>query len=209
MKTLREPFNALSHLFGAALAIAATVVLLARADAPTATVTFAIYGLGLIVLFTASGLYHALDADRKWLQRLDHAAIFIMIAGSYTPVTILGIQGRLGMGMLIAEWALAAIGVSATFWFGGGPKWLRLTLYLGMGWMAVLAVGRLNHSMGSAGVGWMLTGGLLYTAGTIIYAAKRPRLWPDKFGFHEFWHCFVLAGAGAHFAMMLHLVARG
>ena len=207
MRGLREPFNALSHLIGAVLAmIGASYLIVQSLPHPIAVTAFLIYGFAITLLFASSGIYHALYGGGKWLQRLDHSAIFIMIAGSYTPVALIGVPGKLGTTMMVLEWSMALIGVVATVIFGGGPSWLRLTLYLAMGWLAVFALGPLSSALTPTGLTWLLAGGMLYTVGCVIYASKRPKLWPGKFGSHELWHLFVLAGGGAHYMVMLALL---
>lgn len=206
MHRLREPFNAWSHLIGAVLAIIGAAYLVMKSlPSPVALTAFLIYGLAITLLFASSGIYHAVHGG-KWLQKLDHCAIFVMIAGSYTPVALIGVPGPLGTTMLVLEWTMAAIGLVATLVFGGGPTWLRLSLYLAMGWLAVFALRPLSTALTPSGLTWLLAGGLLYTVGCVIYASKRPKLWPGKFGSHELWHLFVLAGGGAHYMVMLALL---
>ncbi|MGV3616416.1 MAG: PAQR family membrane homeostasis protein TrhA [Fimbriimonas sp.] len=203
---IREPFNAVSHLVGAILAVAGFTYLLfvARTD-PRALTGFAIYGALTTLLFGASAAYHWSHRGSEWLQRLDHAAIYLMIAGTYTPVCLLGLQGMPGAVVLGLQWTLAAIGVIATFTMTKPPTWLRLVLYLVMGWMILPLVGILANVAPGAGLTWMIAGGFAYTFGTVIYASKRPNPWPGRFGSHEIWHLFVLAGGICHYALMVCL----
>lgn len=206
---IREPFNAVSHFIGAVLTVVglAYLIWVARLDA-RALAGFTIYGVLTTLLFAASAAYHWSNRGQKWLQRFDHAAIYFMIAGTYTPVCLLGLQGNMASGVLIAEWAMAAIGVIATFTMAKTPTWLRLVLYLGMGWMALPLIGVLLPRVSAAGIGWIVAGGLAYTLGTIVYAAKRPNPWPGKFGSHEIWHLFVLGGGVCHYLLMVTLAHR-
>ncbi len=168
-----------------------------------ALAAFLVYGVSLLLLYLASGVYHSFETRTGWLQRLDHVAIYLMIAGTYTPICVLAIRGPLGYSMLTAEWAMAAIGVGANVCFGGGPKALRLTLYLLMGWLAVIAIPVLMRALPASAITWMLAGGIAFTGGTVIYATGRPKLWPGKFGAHDLWHVFVLCGSGCHYLLML------
>jgi hemolysin III len=136
---------------------------------------------------------------------MDHAAIYCMIAGTYFPVAIFGIEGPLGIGVLVVQCLLCAIGVTTTIVMDKPPTWLRLVLYLAMGWMMLPFVGILVPKIGTVAVIWMFAGGLAYTVGTVVYASKRPKLWPGKFSFHELWHVFVLVGAVCHFMVMTYL----
>jgi hemolysin III len=205
-RSIREPFNAVSHFVGAILAVVGMMYLLflSRTD-PRAMVGFAIYGVFATLLFAASAAYHWSNRGGYWLQKLDHIAIYLMIAGTYTPVCLLGLPGTSGTVVLALEWILAAIGVTATITMEKPPTWLRLVLYLAMGWMVLPLIGLLGRTITAAGLAWMIAGGLAYTFGTVIYASKRPNPWPGRFGFHEIWHLFVLAGGTCHFGTMLYL----
>lgn len=214
VRRLKEPVNALTHMAGAALAVAATVVLavLARGDT-TALMAFLVFGLASVILFTASTLLHAVRAGptgERWLRRLDHGAIYVLIAGSYTPITLVAMQPEravLGWWLFGLVWLCAVGGlVFKTLWLGA-PRWLSTALYLAMGWLVVLAIVPVARSLGTVNTVWLALGGLFYSVGAVIYALKRPRLWPDVFGYHELWHLFVLAGWGCHFVMMVRLAA--
>lgn len=203
---LREPFSCLSHAVGAVLAVLGTGVLLALSQGhPHAQIAFLVYGISLILLYLASALYHGLHHQSPWLQRFDHMAIYLVIAGSYVPIAVLALPPLLGRIFLIAQGSLALVGVAANLFFGGGPKWLRLVLYLVMGWMAIGALGPLQQNLSPAALGWLFAGGLFYTVGTVVYATRRPHLWPGTFGSHDLWHLFVLAGSASHYLMTLDL----
>lgn len=201
---LRDPFSAISHFVGAGAAVLGFGYLVCRVwNHALAVVAFGVYGACLTLLYVASALYHSVETRSKWLQRLDHMAIYLMIAGTYTPICLLAIRGPDGYFMLAAEWLMAAIGIIANTCFAGGPKALRLILYLLMGWLAVGAVPVLLRTMPISAMLWMLAGGLAFTGGTVIYATGRPKLWPGTFGAHDLWHVFVLCGSACHFVMML------
>ena len=201
---LKEPFSALSHYVGAAAALLGLGYLFYRVwNHAVAIVAFAIYGGCLTLLYVASALYHSVHTRSQWLQKLDHMAIYLMIAGTYTPLCLLALKSPTGVAMLIAEWTMAAIGIVANVFYGGGPKRLRLTLYLAMGWLVVADLPGVLKVLPVSALVWMLAGGLAYTVGTVIYATGRPKLWPGKFGSHELWHLFVLGGSACHYLLML------
>jgi hemolysin III len=201
---LKEPFSAISHYVGAGAAVLGLLYLMVLVWHHTvAVVAFLIYGVCLTSLYLASGIYHSVETRSKWLQKMDHMAIYLMIAGTYTPVCLLAVRGAMGYWTLAAEWTMACIGIYANLFYAGGPKWLRLTLYLLMGWLAVVFVPTLIGVLPPSALVWMLAGGLAFTGGTIIYATGRPKLWPGRFGSHELWHLFVLGGSACHYLLML------
>ena len=201
---LKDPFSAISHYFGAGAAVIGLVYLWSIVwSSAIAVVAFAIYGLCLVILYVASALYHSVNTRSLWLQRFDHMAIYLMIAGTYTPLCLLAVRGWPGYAMLFAEWTMALIGIVANIFYGGGPRRLRLTLYLLMGWLIVFDLNGVNHVLPASALLWMLAGGLTFTVGTVIYATGKPRLWPGKFGSHDLWHIFVLGGSVCHYFLML------
>jgi hemolysin III len=207
-----EPFNCYSHLFGVALSIAALVILLvlSPADDPWRIVGFSIYGASLILLYLASTVYHWLlvpIAQRKWLNRVDHVAIFLLIAGTYTPVCIVTLRGGWGWTMFGIVWTAAVAGTIVKLGFRSLPRWVSASIYVAMGWAAVVAVVPLVRAFPPSALAWLLAGGLFYTAGAVVYATRRPNPYPRVFGFHEIFHVFVLAGSVAHFVFMLRWVA--
>ena len=206
-----DPFSSYSHLFGAALAIIAAVVLVAvsRND-PWRVVAFSIYGASLVLLYLASTVFHwALVplAQRKWLNRIDHIAIFLLIAGTYTPICLVTLRGAWGWTMLGVIWSAAVAGTIVKLGFPSLPRSVSAAIYVAMGWVAVVATLPLVRAVPLPGLLWLLAGGLLYTTGAVIYATRRPNPYPRVFGFHEIFHLFVLAGSGAHFVFMLRYVA--
>jgi len=203
---IREPFNALSHLAGAVLlGLGSVVLVLTSLASPLAAVAFAIFGLGAVFMFTSSALYHWLRSEHQWLRRMDHAAIYVMIAASYTPIALLGLPKVTGIVVLALQWGMALVGVIVSSTREKTPTALRLTLYLLMGWMMVGLIPQLLATTSVATLSWISAGGLFYTVGSVVYATKRPKLWPGKFGFHELWHVFVLGGALCHLVVMITL----
>lgn len=207
---LFEPINSLTHLVGALLSVAGLVVLLALAQGePRRVVSFAVYGASLILLYLASTLYHALKVGaqvRTLLKRLDHIAIFGLIAGTYTPVALVTLQGAWGWTILAVIWGLALLGALFKLLWLRAPRWLYTGLYLLMGWLVIVAVVPIVRAMPAGGLVYMALGGLFYTVGAVVYALKRPNL-SALFGFHELWHLLVLAGSISHFLMMARYVA--
>jgi hemolysin III len=204
---IREPFNAISHAVGAVLTSIGAIYLLTQGSYPAITVGFAIYGLMATLLFSASAIYHWTHEAKPALQKFDHASIYLMIAGSYTPICLVGFQEKaFGVSMLVIQWTLALIGIITVLTMKKQPTWLRLTLYLLMGWMVLPLVGKLFPALGASGLAWMFAGGLAYTFGAVIYASKKPFFKPGVFSFHEVWHLCVMAGAACHFMVMLRLL---
>lgn len=211
-KGFREPFSAVSHLVGASLAAVGLVALLVAAHGKLiASVAVIIYSLSLIALYTLSTVYHSLHvspAMEKHLQRMDHIAIFLLIAGTYTPVCLITLRPGNGLALFAAVWALALIGTSTVMCWRTHPHWVRVTLYILMGWLAALMLPALHAKLGYAGLFWMLTGGIAYTSGIVFYAmdCRRPKWLPALTG-HEIWHLFVLTGSVCHYILILWFVA--
>ena len=211
-KRLREPVNGLTHAAGGLLAALGLGVLLATAWSAgriDQLVAFGVFGLSLIALYAASALYHLLPLSPSGvarLRRLDHMAIFVLIAGTYTPFCLLALDGGWRWGLLALIWGLALCGVLLKLLWMDAPRWLSVVLYLGMGWVAVIATPALFRAVPPDGITWMLAGGLVYSAGAVIYGLKRPNPVPGIFGFHELWHLFVIAGSACHFWAVLHYV---
>ena len=212
-KWLREPISGLTHLAGALLALAALGVLLAGAASKGRTdqfVAFGIFGCSLVALYGASAIYHLLPVSPPAVARLrrwDHMMIYVLIAGTYTPICVLALEGGWSAGLLGLVWALALCGVVVKFLWMDAPRWLSVSLYLAMGWVAVVAASAILKAVPPGGIAWILGGGLVYSVGALIYGLKWPNLIPGVFGFHELWHLFVLAGSACHFWAMLQYIA--
>jgi len=212
-KRLREPINGITHAAGGLLAALGLGVLLATAASTgrlDQLVAFGVFGLSLIALYAASALYHLLPLSPSGVARLrtlDHMAIFVLIAGTYTPFCLLALDGVWRWGLLALIWGLALCGVLLKLLSMDASRWLSVVLYLGMGWVAVIAAPALFRAVPPDGITWMLAGGLVYSAGALVYGLKRPNPVPGTFGFHEVWHLFVIAGSACHFWAVLHYVA--
>jgi hemolysin III len=209
----REPVNGLTHLVGGLLASVGLGVLLAtatRAGRVDQLVAFGIFGFSLIALYTASALYHLLPlspAGVARMRRVDHMSIFVLIAGTYTPFCLLALDGGWRVGLLGLVWGLALCGILLKLFWMDAPRWLSVALYLGIGWVAVIAAPALFRAVPAGGMAWVLAGALVYSAGALIYGLKRPNPMPGVFGFHELWHLFVVAGSACHFWAVLGYIA--
>jgi hemolysin III len=208
---LKDPFASASHAVGIVLSMVALVVLLMRSKGcRTRKVSFTIYGLSLILLYTCSTLYHSLNLSPTgvlWLQRLDFCAIFLLIAGSYTPVCLITLRGRWGKFLLCSVWTMGMLGIAGTLFWWDAPAWIRVVLYVAMGWMAMLGFSPLRQGLSTPGLCWLVGGGIVYSIGTVIFVLDQPYLWHGKFTAHDLWHVFVLAGSACHFVVMSRFVA--
>jgi hemolysin III len=192
-----------THAAWVAGLLAATLIVLA----PTgeARVAAGIYGIGLVALFTVSATYHRWPGDprwKPWLRRMDHATIFVFIAASYTPVALLMLQPAIRTVVLVSVWVGAAAGVALSLAWISAPRLLSAIAYLPVGWVAVIALPELLERAGVAPLVLLIAGGALYTLGAVVYAIRRPNLWPRTFGFHEVFHALVIAAAVVHFIAM-------
>ena len=188
----------------AAVIAAAVVVVLAPPG--RATVAVAIYGAGLAALFGGSALYHRWPGPARFkpvLQRLDRSTIFVFIAASYTPLALVVLHGPLALVILILAWAGAAAGVAFSTTWVGAPAWLRSGCYLGLGWLALIAVPQLVGELSLVPLLLLGAGGVLYTVGAVIYARQRPDPWPRTFGFHEIFHALVIAAAATQYTAVV------
>jgi len=207
---LREPVNGLTHLAGAIAAFFGMIALLIVARGGTARVaSVLVYSLGLMAMFSASAIYHMAIVKPTVLQilrKIDHSAIFLLIAGTYTPFCLLAFKGFWHWGLLALIWAIAAIGIVVKVFYINSPRWLHTGIYVVMGWLCVMAAPQMPSVLPLAAMIGLFVGGVLYTLGAVVYATKILDFVPGKFGFHEVWHIFVLLGALAHFVAILALL---
>jgi hemolysin III len=198
-----ERFNSASHLVGAGLSAVGLAALLVRAWAsePSRLLSLGVYGASLVLLYLASGIYHGLRGPwRARFRRLDHLAIYLLIAGTYTPIAVLALRSRLGHLLLLAIWMLAVLG--AIVEFVTTRRMPSVLLYVGMGWLAASAAGELVAALSRGGMAWLLGGGILYTVGALFYLLDRR--WPAA---HGVFHVFVLGGSASHFVAIWLYVA--
>jgi len=207
---IREPFNAISHFAGAAAALIGLCVLLfLGGDTNLQQAALLIYGLSLVGMFTASGVYHSAIAKASTIEvfrKIDHSAIFLLIAGSYTPFCLLVFSGFWRWGMLAIVWSLAFIGIGVKLFIINTPRWVTAGVYLVMGWISVFAAREMILHLPLLSLIFLLAGGVFYTVGAVVYITKKGNPFPGVFGFHEIWHIFVLLGAAAHFAAITFII---
>lgn len=209
---IREPINAITHGIGILLSAAGLVYLLYQAVSNHSGLQLAgalTFGISLIALYTASTLYHGLPVSPrvvKILRKIDHTMIYVLIAGTYTPICLITLKGVMGWSLFGAVWGLAAVGIVLKLVWMGAPRWLSTLFYVALGWMSALFIVPLFKALPLSGFVWLLAGGLLYTVGAVFYAIKPRWLRVWKFGFHEVFHLFILAGSGAHFLLVSRYV---
>ena len=207
LKKLREPVNSLTHWAGAILALAGLIALLIVGwSTPAKIISLLIYGLSLIAMFSASATYHMVRAKDRVLvilRKLDHSAIYLLIAGTYTPFCVNAFDGFWKWGMLSIIWTLAAIGIVVKVFYIKAPRWLNAGIYVVMGWLCVGAAGQMLATLPAWVFTWLIIGGVVYTLGAVVYITKIFNFWPGVFGFHEVWHIFVMLAAAAHFVAVM------
>ena len=213
--TIREPGSAITHFIAMMMAVFATVPLLVKAGIQSGWENFlamAIFMGSMILLYGASATYHSVDLTGRSLRifrKLDHMMIFVLIAGSYTPVCLIVLGGKLGYALLALVWGIAAVGMLVKACWITCPKWFSSVIYIAMGWVCVLVFGPLLKTLSAPAFLWLLAGGIIYTVGGVIYALKLP-IFNAKhkyFGSHEVFHLFVMGGSICHFIFMYLYVA--
>jgi len=202
--TVKPKLRGVSHEWAFFLSLGFGAALVILAETPKATLAVAIYVASLSALLGTSALYHRVDwrrpQVRQWMRRLDHSMIFFLIAGTYTPFALLVLDGTLAMAILAVVWIGAVAGAIVEMIWIDHPKWASALIYLSLGWVAVVAFPGLWNAIGPGGTLLVAAGGLLYTAGAVVYAVQRPDPRPAIFGYHEVFHLFVIAAAIAHFS---------
>ncbi len=208
----RDPVSGLTHLFGMLVSIVGLLVLVnisLRLNNVLYVIASMIFGISLILLYSASSIYHLTYASKKAikvLRRIDHSMIFVLIAGSYTPMCLISLKGRVGYSILAIIWTVAILGILINnLWFSV-PRWITTSVYVAMGWLIVVAFYPLSKVMPIAGIMWLVMGGVLYTVGGLIYALKIPKVKNKYFGFHEIFHIFVMLGSLCHYWFVLKYI---
>lgn len=213
--TIREPGSAITHFIAMILAVFAAVPLLIKTGLSSGGQNFAamvIFMASMILLYGASATYHTVNLTGKKLhifKKIDHMMIFVLIAGSYTPVCLIVLGGQLGFRMLTLVWSIALVGMLIKACWVTCPKWFSSIIYIAMGWVCVLVFGQLWNTLPRAAFLWLLAGGIIYTVGGVIYALKLPifNAKHKDFGSHEVFHLFVMGGSICHFIFMYLYVA--
>lgn len=201
---LKEPFNSISHISTAGVALVGLVLLVFLADGPLEVTAAVLYGGGLVAMYLFSGLYHSIPGRPKveaWLERLDHVGIYLLIAGTYTPVCLILLGGAWGWSLAGTVWGISVIGIVLALTLPLGPEWVHAVGYIGLGWVAVVAAPVLFPKLTAMGIVLLLAGGVTYTLGALFYVWDRPRL-IGRLGGHEVWHILVIAASAAHFAFV-------
>ncbi len=202
-----ERFNTVSHLFASCFAIVGAALLITQAAVqgdPWKIVGFSVYGVSILALFVSSALHHGIDRGprvNEVLRTLDYDSVFLLIAGSVTPLVLVLFRTTYGWTVLGAVWAIAAVGIVARSVLRQLPKYVTSTLYIALGWLTVLLVGAAS-SMPVGALVLMATSGLLYSAGFVVFVIERPNPWPGVFGFHEIWHLVVVVAAFLHYLLL-------
>jgi hemolysin III len=201
---VKPRLRGVSHEWAFFVSLVLGTGLILTADTTKATLAVAIYAVSLSALFGTSALYHRVNwqspGARRWMRRLDHSMIFVLIAGTYTPFALLVLNGTLATAILIAVWVGAVAGAIVEMIWIEAPKWVTAIIYLTLGWVAVAAFPELWSDLGVAGTLLVAAGGLLYTVGAVVYATQRPNPNPEVFGYHEVFHALTIVAAAAQFA---------
>lgn len=212
---IKDPGSAITHFIGMMMAVFATTPLLikaAREPDMVHLVSLSIFIGSMILLYAASTTYHTLDISEKWnkiLKKIDHMMIFVLIAGSYTPVCLIVLDRETGLPLFALVWGIALAGIIIKGFWVTCPKWFSSVLYIAMGWVCVLAFTQIINALSPTAFAWLLAGGIVYTVGGIIYALKLPifNSRHKNFGSHEIFHLFVMGGSICHFIFMYRFIA--
>ena len=214
-RKVKDPGSALTHFIAMIGAAAAAVPLLIKAAGEPDhmhVAAMAIFIVSMILLYAASTIYHTLNISEtvnKMLRKIDHMMIFILIAGTYTPICLIVLGRNSGYSLLALVWGIAIVGIAINMLWINCPKWFSSVIYIAMGWVCVLAFKQILSALSGPAFGWLLAGGIIYTVGGIIYALKCP-IFNTKFkyfGSHEIFHLFVMGGSFCHYMLMYHYVA--
>ena len=213
--TIREPGSAITHFIGMMMAIVAATPLMVKVSLDldlTACIAMAVFICSMVALYGASAIYHSVtvkDNILKVFRKLDHMMIFVLIAGSYTPVCLIVLGGQLGYTLLAVVWGIALVGMLIKMCWITCPKWFSSVIYIAMGWVCLAVFGTLWNTLPHSAFLWLLAGGIIYTAGGVIYALKLPvfNARHKYFGSHEIFHLFVMGGSVCHFVFMYLYVA--
>lgn len=213
-KYIREPVNSITHLFGAVVSAIGLILLINKGIKLEIgfghMVSLIVFGISMVALYATSGIYHLIMLGEKallFMKKLDHSMIFVLIAGTYTPIIAFILQGSFRTFMLVLIWSIALLGVLFKVFWINAPRPLYTGIYLGMGWLSIILLKAVVDVTGFSGFYLLLAGGLSYTIGAVIYGMKKPNF-SHLFGFHELFHCFVLLGTFLHYIMVYSRVIR-
>ena len=209
---IKEPINAFTHFLGFLMSIPIMITLTMKAyqnASLLSVISFLIFGISLLLLYGASTIYHTLNISQKGtalLRRIDHMMIFVLIAGTYTPVCLIPLRGKWGWTLFIAVWGFAFAGILLKIFWLNAPRWFSTLLYVVMGWLVLVAFVPLERAIPIGGIVLLASGGIVYTIGAVIYAVKWSKLKLKYFGFHEIFHLFVMGGSALHVLFMFQYV---
>lgn len=209
---IKEPINAFTHFLGFLMSIPIMITLTMKAyqnASLLSVIAFLIFGISLLLLYGASTIYHTLNISQKGtalLRRIDHMMIFVLIAGTYTPVCLIPLRGNWGWTLFIAVWGFAFAGILLKIFWLNAPRWFSTLLYVVMGWLVLVAFVPLERAIPIGGIVLLASGGIVYTIGAVIYAVKWSKLKLKYFGFHEIFHLFVMGGSALHVLFMFQYV---
>jgi hemolysin III len=209
LKLTKPTLRGHSHQAAFFFALGACTMMLSKTHSMTTFISLFIYSLSLIGLFGISALYHRptwSPEKRKWMKRLDHTAIYVLIAGTGTPIIYLSLPLEMGVTLLMITWTVAIFGILQSLFWVTAPKWVSSIFYVAAGYLLVPYFKELHTALGDHGIEMMLIGGVFYTIGAIIYAIKKPNPWPATFGYHEIFHLLVIIGAAFHFIVINNLI---
>jgi hemolysin III len=203
---IKPRLRGVSHQWAFFASLVAGITLVAAAHSDRARLALTIYAASVAALFGTSAIYHRVNwrslSARRWMKRLDHSMIFLLIAGTYTPFSLLELKGATATAILVAVWAGAGLGIILNLAWIDAPKWLTAAVYIALGWVAVAAFPQLISNLGLLGTGLLGLGGVLYTAGAVVYALRRPDPIPTVFGYHEVFHALVIAAAAVQYGVI-------
>ena len=206
---IRPTWRGQLHRYFAIAGVPAFIVLACLADSGTSRVAMVVYGFGVTGMLGVSAIYHSgrlSPATKAVFKRIDHITILFAIAGSYTAVTVLALDGAPERTLLVFVWVATVVGALIRMFWLHAPRWVVSTVYLVVGWSALLEIGPLSRSLNGIDIALLVVGGALYTIGAVVYAAKRPNPWPLHFGFHEVFHALVVTAATVHYVLVMRLV---
>lgn len=213
---LKDPASALTHILGSATALLTSIPLLIRLANSSDylhTISIAIFSFGLVLLYTASSLYHSINSTEtvnRRLKKFDHMSIFVLIAGTYTPICLIVLGGRSGLTLFFVIWVMALAGMFLKAFWVYCPRWVSSVIYIAMGWMCIFTFPQLVNKLSGSAFLWLLAGGIIYTIGGVIYALKLPLFnsLHKNFNSHDIFHLFCLGGSFCHFVLMYFYVAK-
>lgn len=216
LKHPKDPGSAITHFIGVVMVLLAALPLLVRAATkphPVYFVSLAIFAASMLLLYLASTTYHTFNISARsnhLLKKLDHMMIYVLIAGSYTPICLIALHGASGMLLFVLVWGVALIGILQCIFWIDCPKWISSCIYITMGWLCIFSFSDIVQALSPAAFGWLLTGGIIYTIGGVIYALKLPAFnkLHKNFGSHEIFHLFCLGGSLCHFILMYLFVVE-